>query len=83
MTERQQMLIADDEESMINARQASYALRLPYYWFADRKMRAAMRIPHYQFCRLVRFKLSELEVWHQQNAKRMGGAALKPSGCAA
>ncbi len=61
------------EEPMIDARQASYALRLPYYWFANPKMRSAKRIPHYQLSRLVRFRLSELAVWHRQNAKRQGG----------
>jgi hypothetical protein len=56
-------------ESMIDARQASYTLRLPYYWFADPKMRAAKRIPHYQLSRLVRFRFSELEVWYRQNGR--------------
>ncbi len=60
-------------EPMIDARQASYALRLPYYWFADPKMRSAKRIPHYQLSRLVRFRLSELAAWHRQNAERHGG----------
>lgn len=50
-------------EAMIDARQASTALRLPYYWFADRTMRAAKRIPHYLLGGLVRYRLSELEAW--------------------
>mgnify|MGYP000370139429 FL=1 len=58
-----------EDESMIDARQASFALRLPYYWFADPKMRAAKRIPHYLLSRLVRFRLSELEVWFRQNGR--------------
>lgn len=57
------------EEPMIDARQACYSLRLPYYWFADPKMRAAKRIPHYQFLRLIRFRLSELEAWQRQNVR--------------
>ncbi len=61
------------EEPMIDARQASYALRLPYYWFANPKMRSDKRIPHYQISRLVRFRLSELAAWHRQNATRHGG----------
>lgn len=59
----------DKYESMIDARQASFALQLPYYWFADPKMRAAKRIPHYLLSRMVRFRLSELEVWYRQNGK--------------
>lgn len=49
MNEKQKPTVLDNtEESMIDARQASYALHLPYYWFATPKMRAAKRIPHYQ-----------------------------------
>ena len=66
-TQSQEMMA--EEESMIDARQASFALRLPYYWFADPKMRAAKRIPHYLLSRLVRFRLSELEVWFRQNGR--------------
>ena len=66
-TQSQEALAED--ESMIDARQASFALRLPYYWFADPKMRAAKRIPHYLLSRLVRFRLSELEVWFRQNGR--------------
>ena len=38
-------------------------LSLPYYWFADRTMRAKHRIPHYLLGGLVRFRLSELAAW--------------------
>ena len=41
-------------ESMIDAKQAAAALRLPYYWFADHTMRAKYRIPHYLLGGLVR-----------------------------
>jgi hypothetical protein len=58
-----------EDESMIDARQASFALRLPYYWFADPQMRATKRIPHYLLSRMVRFRLSELEVWYRQNGR--------------
>ena len=58
-----------EDESMIDARQASFALRLPYYWFADPQMRAAKRIPHYLLSRMVRSRLSELEVWYRQNGR--------------
>ena len=66
-TQSQEALAED--ESMIDARQASFALRLPYYWFADPPMRAAKRIPHYLLSRMVRFRLSELEVWYRQNGR--------------
>jgi len=69
-----------EDESMIDARQASFALRLPYYWFADPKMRAAKRIPHYLLSRLVRFRLSELEVWYRQNGRVCGAGKLGAEG---
>lgn len=73
MNEKQKPTVLDNtEESMIDARQASYALHLPYYWFAMPKMRAAKRIPHYQLSRLVRFRMSELMAWHRQNATHSG-----------
>ncbi len=59
----------NSEEPMIDARQASYALSLPYYWFADRKMRATRQIPHYLLGGLVRFRLSELESWSARHKK--------------
>lgn len=59
-------------EPMIDARQASYALRLPYYWFSDRTMRAAKRIPHYRLGGLVRFRLSELSAWAQATTATRG-----------
>ena len=69
-----------EDESMIDARQASFALRLPYYWFADPRMRAAKRIPHYQFLRLIRFRLSELEAWQRQNVRPDDIAASNQGG---
>lgn len=51
------------DESMIDAKQAAAALRLPYYWFADHTMRAKYRIPHYLMGGLVRYRLSELSAW--------------------
>ena len=66
---------ADDAvETMIDARQASYALHLPYYWFADPQMRKAKKIPHYQLSRLVRFRMSELLEWQQRNDLRRNQA---------
>jgi hypothetical protein len=55
-------------EGMVDARQASYALRLPYYWFSDRSMRSAKRIPHYLLGGLVRFRMSELTAWAQSES---------------
>jgi hypothetical protein len=69
-----------EDESMIDARQASFALRLPYYWFADPQMRAAKRIPHYLLSRLVRFRLSELEVWYRQNGRVCGSGKISAEG---
>lgn len=77
-TQSQEMMA--EEESMIDARQASFALRLPYYWFADPKMRAAKRIPHYLLSRLVRFRLSELEAWYRQNGRVCGAGKLGEEG---
>ena len=52
-----------EKPPLIDAREAASALRLPYYWFADRKQRAAKKIPHYALGSLVRFRLAELTVW--------------------
>ena len=51
------------EAPMIDARQAAHALGLPFYWFSERRMRTAKRIPHYLLGNLVRFRLAELEAW--------------------
>lgn len=58
-------------EPMIDARQASYSLRLPYYWFSDRTMRTAKRIPHYLLGGLVRFRLSELMTWAENAGSQL------------
>lgn len=59
-------------ESMIDAKQASAALRLPYYWFADHAMRTKYRIPHYLMGGLVRYRLSELSVWAARSTAVQG-----------
>ena len=61
--DKEQPLLAITSEGMVDARQASYALRLPYYWFSDRTMRSTKRIPHYLLGGLVRFRMSELTAW--------------------
>ena len=61
-------------EPMIDARAAAYALHLPYYWFSDRKLRTAKRIPHYRLGGLVRFRLSELEAWAAPCVRQQGSA---------
>ena len=68
-------------ETMIDAKQAATALRLPYYWFADHSMRARHSIPHYLMGGLVRYRLSELEAWAangslKTTAFRMGIAEM-------
>ena len=50
-------------EAMVDATQASSAMCLPYYWFANAQVRKAKRIPHYQLGGLVRYRLSELLMW--------------------
>ena len=50
-------------EPMIDSRQAANALRLPYYWFADHRMRTRHRIPHYLMVGFVRYRISELHAW--------------------
>lgn len=50
-------------ENMVDSRIASTTLQLPHYWFADRAMRAKLRIPHYLIVGVVRYRLSELVVW--------------------
>lgn len=52
-----------DHEPMIDAREATSSLKLPYYWFADHSMRTQHRIPHYLLGGLVRFRMSELTRW--------------------
>ena len=73
-------------EPMIDAREAAVALRLPYYWFADHKMRARYRIPHYLMGGLLRFRRDELHDWaassHAPRAAhdRQGGASREDGG---
>jgi len=55
-------------ETMIDAKQAAAALRLPYYWFADQTMRTKYRIPHYLLGGLVRYRLSELTTWAERSS---------------
>jgi len=52
-----------EAEPMVDAKQAACALRLPLYWFADQKLRAKYRIPHYLMGGLVRFRMAELSAW--------------------
>ncbi len=59
-------------ESMIDAKQAASALRLPYYWFADHAMRTKYRIPHYLMGGLVRYRLSELSAWATRSTAAQG-----------
>lgn len=59
-------------ESMIDAKQAAAALRLPYYWFADHAMRTKYRIPHYLMGGLVRYRLSELSAWAARSTAAQG-----------
>jgi hypothetical protein len=73
-------------EPMIDAREAAVALRLPYYWFADHKMRARYRIPHYLMGGLLRFRRDELHAWAASNPApqaahdRQAGASQEDGG---
>ncbi len=57
-----------NNDSMINAREASHTLCLPYYWFSNRTVRAEKRLPHYCLGNAIRFRVSELVVWANQIA---------------
>ncbi len=61
-------------EPMIDAKQAAAALRLPYYWFADPKMRSKYKIPHYLIGGLVRYRSSELHAWAARSNVAQGRA---------
>jgi hypothetical protein len=61
-----------DVESMIDAKQAAAALRLPYYWFADPQMRSKYKIPHYLMGGLVRYRPSELSAWAARSTAAQG-----------
>ncbi len=52
-----------EAQAMVDAKQAACSLRLPLYWFADQKLRAKYRIPHYLMGGLVRFRMAELSTW--------------------
>jgi hypothetical protein len=73
-------------EPMIDAREAAVALRLPYYWFADHKMRTRYRIPHYLMGGLLRFRRDELHTWAASNPApraahgRQAGASQEDGG---
>ena len=62
-----------EAEPMIDAKQAACSLRLPLYWFADQKLRAKYRIPHYLMGGLVRFRMAELSSW-AANCRVAGGS---------
>lgn len=68
---KKQALFLHNSEGMINAREASHTLSLPYYWFSHRGMRMEKRLPHYCLGGAVRFRLSELLVWANQMAAPM------------
>lgn len=61
-----------NSEPMIDSRQASSALKLPYYWFADNGMRTQYRIPHYQLGGMVRYRMSELTAWMASSGTLQG-----------
>lgn len=68
----------EEIETMSDAHQASAALSLPYYWFADPRMRSKFRIPHYLLGGLVRFRMSELFHWAAQSNGVQGRSTDAP-----
>ena len=68
----------EEIETMSDAHQASSALSLPYYWFADPRMRTKFRIPHYLLGGLVRFRMSELFHWAAQSNVVQGRSTDSP-----
>ncbi len=60
---------AKSNEPMIDGREASIALRLPYYWFRDPTARTRYRIPHYVLGGLIRYRLSELSEWAAKSSE--------------
>ena len=69
----------EEIETMSDAHQASAALSLPYYWFADPRMRSKFRIPHYLLGGLVRFRMSELFHWAAQSNGVQGRSTDAPA----
>lgn len=53
-------------EPMLSSEQAAVAFNLPYYFFRNPYKRQKLKIPHYYINKLVRYRLSELRVWHAQ-----------------
>lgn len=52
---------------MIDAKNASAAMHLPHYWFANPLMRKRYRIPHYRLGGSVRYRHNELLTWAQRS----------------
>ena len=67
-----------EAEPMIDAKQAACALRLPLYWFADQKLRATYRIPHYLMGGLVRFRMADLSTWAANSRVASGSKDKTP-----
>ena len=65
-------MTAKTHEPMIDGREASIAMRLPYYWFRDPDVRSKHRIPHYLMGGLVRYRLSELSAWAASSTAAQG-----------
>lgn len=65
-------MTAKTHEPMIDGREASIAMRLPYYWFRDPEARSKLRIPHYLMGGLVRYRLSELSEWAARSSAVQG-----------
>jgi hypothetical protein len=53
-------------EPFVDAREAAYTMNLPMYYLTNAAQRSKLRVPHYRIGRMVRFKLSELATWQEQ-----------------
>lgn len=53
-------------ERLLDAREAAYCLNLPLYLLNHLRERRRLGVPHYRVGKLVRFKLSELIEWVEE-----------------
>ena len=62
-------------EPFVDAREAAYTMNLPMYYLTNAAQRTKLHLPHYRIGRLVRFKLSELALWQNQQHQQVSSTA--------
>ena len=67
VTPKPRVLPTPPMEPFIDARKAAAALNLPTKYFTQSKVREARKVPFYHIGRCIRFRLSELTAWVQEN----------------